>query len=103
MDAVRLSDGAVVAIKNGKLREDTVCNHLCIPEKTSDPRNHCVPLFERILDEREPQSHFLVMPLLRRFDDPPFYAVGEVVDFVRQTLEVRFENDDRNFLHLDFS
>ncbi len=28
------------------------------------------------------------MPLYRDFDDPDFYAVGEVIEFVRQTLEV---------------
>jgi hypothetical protein len=28
------------------------------------------------------------MPLLRPFDDPEFGAVGEVVDFVTQMLEV---------------
>jgi hypothetical protein len=29
---------------------------------------------------------FLVMPLLRAFDDPEFTVVGEVVDFVQQIL-----------------
>ncbi|THH03971.1 hypothetical protein EW145_g5861, partial [Phellinidium pouzarii] len=103
MDATRLSDGAVVAIKNGKQREDTISRRLCVPEKTSDPRNHCVPIFERIHDEREPKSYFLVMPLLRRFNDPPFYAVGEVVDFVRQTLEGLEYMHQESVAHLDCS
>lgn len=28
------------------------------------------------------------MPLLRAFDSPPFVVVDEVLDFVKQTLEV---------------
>ncbi|THG95880.1 hypothetical protein EW145_g7886 [Phellinidium pouzarii] len=101
IDATRLSDGAVVAIKNGKKTEGSICHHLCIPEKTSNPRNHCVPIFELINDEREPKSHFLVMPLLRRFNDPPFYAVGEVIDFVRQTLEGLEYMHEEGVVHLD--
>lgn len=31
----------------------------------------------------------MIMPYLRPFDDPEFGAIGEVVDFVKQTLEVR--------------
>lgn len=38
------------------------------------------------------ESHgYLLRPRLRpglRFNDPPFFAVNEVVDFIRQTLEV---------------
>lgn len=44
-----------------------------------------MPIYDYIRGESE---EFLVMPLLRAFDDPPFYAVEEVLDFVRQTLEV---------------
>lgn len=32
----------------------------------------------------------MVMPYLRSFDDPEFELIGEVVEFVRQMLEVRF-------------
>ena len=31
----------------------------------------------------------MVMPYLRPFNDPEFEAVGEVVEFITQTLEVR--------------
>lgn len=40
-------------------------------------------------DDDDPKVHFIVMPLLRPFSDPTFYAVGEVVEFAQQILEVR--------------
>ena len=40
-------------------------------------------------DPQEPGMCFMVMPYLLPFNDPDFEAVGEVVDFVEQTLEVR--------------
>ena len=57
--------------------------------RLEDPMNHCVPIYDFIQGSPNDTYDFLVMPLLREFDDPPFYAVEEVVDFVRQTLEVR--------------
>ncbi len=39
-------------------------------------------------DPEDEGYEYLVLPVLRKFDDPPFYAVVEVLDFVRQTLEV---------------
>ena len=50
--------------------------------------NHCVPIYDYFIDDEEPFVGFLVMPLLRRFNDPPFYYVDEVMDFIKQTLEV---------------
>nr|VWP01474.1 N/A [Ganoderma boninense] len=52
-----------------------------------DSRNHTVSLLEVMDDTQEPGMCFLVMPYLRPFNDPDFEAVGEVVDFVIQTLE----------------
>jgi hypothetical protein len=55
---------------------------------TSDTRNHVVPIFDSFPDAFEPIFQFLVMPILRRFDDPEFNAPCEVVDFISQALEV---------------
>lgn len=66
---------------------------LSTPERLQDARNHCVPILDYIEGDEGENISFLVMPLLRKFDDPPFYFVEEIVDFVRQTLEVR------EFLH----
>lgn len=51
--------------------------------------NHCVRILDSFVDAIEPDRYFIVMPFLCPYDDPPFGAAGEVVDFVRQTLEVR--------------
>ena len=53
-----------------------------------DGHNHSVSLCEVMDDTQEPEMCFMVMPYLRPFNDPEFEAVGEVVDFVMQTLEV---------------
>ena len=51
---------------------------------------HSVPLYEIIRGSTaDVMSDILVMPFLRPFNNPPFVFVDEVVDFVRQTLEVR--------------
>ena len=33
-------------------------------------------------------TSYIVMPLLRPFDNPEFSTIGEVIDFVTQILEV---------------
>ena len=54
----------------------------------SDPKNHCVPIFD-VLDVPDDEDlKVLVMPLLRDFANPRFLTVGEAVEFFRQTLEV---------------
>lgn len=41
------------------------------------------------LDPLNSSQTLMVMPYLRPFDDPEFGTIGEVVDFLKQTLEVR--------------
>jgi hypothetical protein len=55
---------------------------------TEDSRNHVVPLYDVFIDSLTPHIQYMVMPVLRRFDDPEFITVGEVVEFVSQVLEV---------------
>ena len=58
-----------------------------LTEKRSD-RNHCVPVLDVFQDPLEPDMSLLVMPLLRRFNDPEFGTINEVMDFVRQSIDV---------------
>jgi hypothetical protein len=51
-------------------------------------KNHCVEILDAFLDPFSPGVSYIVMPLLRTFDDPEFGAIGEVIDFVTQVLEV---------------
>ena len=53
-----------------------------------DPRNHCVPVYDVLKVPDDDDLQVLVLPLLRKYDDPPFDTVGEVVDCLRQVLEV---------------
>lgn len=89
IDASRVQDGRHVAIKRVKrgTNEARVLAFLSTPEKLEDPANHCVPMLEMFSDANEPEFDFLVMPFLVRYDTPPFFSVGEVMDFVFQTLE----------------
>lgn len=70
-------------------KESNVACLFSFEEKADDPRNHCVPVMDVFASPTEAQLLFLVMPLLRAFNDPPFAAVEEVVDFVDQILQVR--------------
>ena len=60
---------------------------------SKDPDNHCVPVLEYFDDKDDPTLGFLVMPLLRSFDEPLFGFINEVIVFIRQTLIVRREMD----------
>ena len=53
-----------------------------------------VPTCQGIIPIPGDQNNVLfLMPLLRRFDDPPFETVGEAVEFFRQIFEVCAEVD----------
>ncbi len=89
MDAKRRSDNTLVAIKS--VSKDT--EELRITQFLSslrDPQNHCVPILEIVPDPFDSQRALLVMPYLRQCNNPEFYLVGEVIDFMQQTLEVRY-------------
>ena len=55
----------------------------------ADPRNHCAPVIDVIDDPNYDSVSYMVMPLLRLADSPPFQYVKEIIDFVDQILEVR--------------
>lgn len=54
-----------------------------------DPRNHCVPVLDAFPDNEDETLTYIVMPYLHEMNQPDFYWVGDVVDFVDQVLEVR--------------
>lgn len=84
-----MSDGKRVKIKKlvkGR-KELDIALFLSSGEFRKDPRNHCVPILDVFSEEGHPMV-FMVMPLLIKYDTPPFSSVDEVLDFMRQTLEV---------------
>ena len=90
IDAKRLSDGTKVMLKivDRDSNESQIGTYVSSEEHASDPTNHCVPTLDIIRDESEPNQEFLVMPVLRPFNKPPFFSVEEVLDFMKQVLEV---------------
>ena len=85
MDATRVSDGKLVFIKKIARggRERKIIDYLTVKDRADDEKNHCVPVLDHFIDDQEQHTEFLVMPILRRFNNPPFSFVDEVVDFVR--------------------
>ena len=92
MDVKRISDGAQLVAKMLRIassgEEIKIAQMLSEPERRQDAHNHAVPIVDDFLDDTDPEIAFLVMPLLRPFDDPPFASVDEVLDCIRQLLEV---------------
>ncbi|OCH90194.1 hypothetical protein OBBRIDRAFT_826068 [Obba rivulosa] len=91
LDAVRTSDGAMVSLKqisqSDHPYETEISMYLSSSQRGSDPRNHCVPVYEVLDVPDDPDMKLLVMPLLRPYDDPPLETVGEAVEFFRQIFE----------------
>ncbi|EIW54119.1 uncharacterized protein TRAVEDRAFT_173422 [Trametes versicolor FP-101664 SS1] len=87
IDATTLGDNVLVAIK-------TVPNHteeLAITQFLSSfkgrDENHCVAVLEILSDPLEIQGSLMVLLYLRPYNDPEFTTVGDVMDFIHQTLE----------------
>ena len=55
----------------------------------SDGRNHCVPVLDVFHDEPDSSLLFMVIPFLRHFQSPALQTVDDVLEFVKQLLEVR--------------
>ena len=86
-------DGLVVCLKliqdPKKLRQIKIIEYFASRRMIEDSRNHVVPLYATFSDCESPDIQFMVMPVLRRFNDPEFMFGCEVIDFVSQVLEVR--------------
>jgi hypothetical protein len=54
----------------------------------SDIHNHCVPILDILQVPDDQDRIIIVMPMLRRYDNPRFDTFGEAVDFFRQVFEV---------------
>lgn len=83
-------DGTRVMIKEiGRNDEESrIARMLSSEQLQGDPRNHCIPILDVIDDPDDATKSYMIMPLLRPADKPPFQYVKETVDFVDQMLEV---------------
>ncbi|KAJ3881233.1 hypothetical protein F5051DRAFT_322211 [Lentinula edodes] len=55
-------------------------------DMASDPRNHCVPIYD-VFPVPNIEMDIIVMPVLRPFDNPEFDTVGEAIAFIQQLFE----------------
>ena len=93
MDAVRISDGEMLMLKSISRTkfpyEVEIATMFSSEPLKSDPKNHCIPIFEVLDVPNNEDKQILVMPLLRAYDSPRFQSVGEAMEFIRQMFEVR--------------
>ena len=90
MDAVRISDGRLVFLKrvNTDGEELHIVTYFSQEPQRSDRGNHAVPVLDVFADDVTPRWSYVVMPLLRAIDHPPFEMVEDIVHFADQILEV---------------
>ncbi|KZT71765.1 hypothetical protein DAEQUDRAFT_706500 [Daedalea quercina L-15889] len=107
IDATRLSDGTVVTLKKIDTSvhpyEVEIAQMFCEEPKKSDPRNHCVQVFEVLQDPDDEATSILVMPFLKTYNEPRFQTVGESVEFFRQSLEGLQFMHQNHVAHRDIS
>ncbi|KLO19350.1 hypothetical protein SCHPADRAFT_818269, partial [Schizopora paradoxa] len=89
IDATRMRDGISVFVKRvvKDAAETEIQQYLSSDGRKHDPMNHSCPILDVFRDPDDEDYEYIVLPVLRSFNDPPFYAVVEVLDFMKQTLE----------------
>ncbi|EMD33660.1 hypothetical protein CERSUDRAFT_107977 [Gelatoporia subvermispora B] len=91
LDATRISDEKLVMLKRilTSLHPYEVEIGRLFSEEpfASEPRNHCVPIFETLQDPFDADYQIIVMPFLRGYDKPQFQTIGELAEFWRQAFE----------------
>lgn len=100
IDATRASDGKLVYLKaiSKTSQELELCRFFSSEELRRDPRNHCVPLLDVVAHPTDLDTCFIVMPFLRKIDNPAFNTVEQVMDCGEQLLEVRNSISKRDAL-----
>ncbi|KAI9458229.1 kinase-like domain-containing protein [Boletus coccyginus] len=61
--------------------EFKIASRLGSSESCKEKTNHCVPILAIFPDNWDPRYQYIVMPVLRPFNQPNFTSFGEVVDF----------------------
>ncbi|KAJ7933892.1 kinase-like domain-containing protein [Mycena leptocephala] len=107
IDAIRIEDGASVALKviskSEHPDEAGIFEYFSSSELASDPRNHCLPLLAQLSPPDDEDKVIFVMKLMRQYDSPRFDTFGEVVEFFRQIFEgLQFMHQHR-VAHRDFN
>ncbi|KAG8994245.1 hypothetical protein FRB94_010036 [Tulasnella sp. JGI-2019a] len=103
LDATRMRDGVCVNMKRVKVdtNEIKISRFLWSEELRNDPRNHSVPLLDVLYDPADVEHAIIVMPLLRKVDDPYLISVREVMEVMEQTLEGLVFMHEHKIAHRD--
>ncbi|RPD78663.1 kinase-like protein [Lentinus tigrinus ALCF2SS1-7] len=91
IDATRISDGQIVAIKKVEKSytpsEESIIRLFSTEPLASDPHNRTVPLYDVLQSPLDSNITLLVMPYLVRTHEYKFVTVGEAVECFRQLFE----------------
>lgn len=88
---MRVQDNKKVVLKKVGTWTDEipVISYLSSSEIQSYSRNRSVPLLDVIPLPGDDEHALIVMPLLYEFHEPPFARRGEVIEALRQIIQVR--------------
>ncbi|KAJ8509192.1 hypothetical protein ONZ45_g8610 [Pleurotus djamor] len=97
VDAQRTSDQELLFLKRVDSdihpHEAEIGRFFSTGDLASDPRNHCVPIYQVLSVPGSANTIILVMPMLKEHDRPGFDTIGEAVEFFHQLFE------GLNFMH----
>ncbi|KAH7332910.1 kinase-like domain-containing protein [Rhizoctonia solani] len=111
LDATRLSDSLQVMIKvvipsdddrEGE-EESDILRHLSSEPYSANPKNHAVDCLDSFAIPGVNGGVFYVMPLLRDYDNPPFYDLGEIYEFLFQVFEGLQFLHENDIAHCDIA
>lgn len=69
--------------------EMSILSYLAEEPLGHDERNPSIQPIEALDHPTDPTTRILALPLLRKYDDPPFETLGEILDCIWQVFEVR--------------
>ncbi|CAE6430797.1 unnamed protein product [Rhizoctonia solani] len=111
LDATRVQDEQQVMFKmlvpptegdEGK-NEYALLKYFSSPSLKDDPDNHVVPCLDSFPIPGVSSGQFVVMPLLSRYNNIPFYNLAEVHDFLQQLFKGLAFMHRNNTAHLDIA
>ncbi|KAJ7142051.1 kinase-like domain-containing protein [Mycena crocata] len=105
LDAVHIQDNIDVCLKRIEVDkhpfEAEIGTFLTSGSLEADSRNHSVPILEILQVPEDDGIIIIVMPLLRKYEEPRFETFGEAVDFFGQIFEGLKFMHDHNVAHRD--